>query len=293
MWSRTTKRTEPQTRIMNGRRTMGSVIYWFSGTGNSLQAAEMIAKALGDCRLEPMAQAVEADRICPGEDRVGLVFPMYFEGLPELVERFCGRLEVSDGCYFFGVITSGGGPAWAVHSLRKALNGRLDAGFILPMVGNYVPMYDVPDGEGVRKKLAKTGKRLEEISGEVADRREAFRGDTPVLGWLLSGLLHPRWRRKVHVRDRNFSVRESCTSCGVCQSVCPVDNILLVDGRPVWHHLCQECMACLHWCPERAIEYGDKTEARGRYTHPDVELQDMLAQSRTAGGREPLEGEKG
>lgn len=268
---------------------MASAIYWFSGTGNSLHAAEVIAEALGDCRLEPMARAVRAGRICPGEDRVGLVFPMYFEGLPELVERFCEKLEVSDDCYLFGVITSGGGPAWAVHSLRNALDGRLDAGFMLPMVGNYVPMYDVPDDQGVRKKLARTGQRLEEISGEIASRREALRGDTPLLGWILDKVLHPGWRRNVHLRDRHYRVTDSCTSCGTCQSVCPVDNILLVDGEPVWHHLCQECMACLHWCPERAIEYGGKTASRGRYTHPDVDIHDILQQSRTG----PQEGEKG
>jgi ferredoxin len=272
---------------------MGSAIYWFSGTGNSLHAAEVIAETLGDCRLVPMARAVREGRIRPGENRVGLVFPMYFEGLPEIVERFCGRLEVSEDCYLFGVVTSGGGPAWAVHALRGELGGRLDAGFMLPMVGNYVPMYDVPDAEGVRKKLAKTTRRLEEVSEDIADRREAFSGDTPVLGWLLDKVLHPRWRRQVHVRDRNFGVTEACNSCGTCQSVCPVDNILLVDGAPVWHHLCQECMACLHWCPERAIEYGAKTGSRGRYTHPDVELQDMVAQSRPAGGRDPSEGIEG
>jgi len=272
---------------------MGSAIYWFSGTGNSLHAAEVIAEALGDCRLEPMARAVRAGRVRPGEDRVGLVFPMYFEGLPELVERFCGRLEVSDGCYLFGVVTSGGGPAWALHSLRRELGGRLDAGFMVPMVGNYVPMYDVPDAEGVRKKLAKTARRLEEVSEDIASRRKVLSGDTPVLGWLLDKVLHPRWRRQVHVRDRNFGVTEACISCGTCQSVCPVDNILLVDGAPVWHHLCQECMACLHWCPERAIEYGGKTEDRGRYTHPEVQLQDMLAQSRAADGGDPSEGKRG
>lgn len=88
---------------------------------------------------------------------------MYFQGLPELVERFCGRLEVSDDCCLFGVVTSGGGPAWTLHLLRKELGERLDAGFMLPMVGNYVPMYDVPDAEGVRKKLGKIARRLEEV----------------------------------------------------------------------------------------------------------------------------------
>jgi Fe-S-cluster-containing hydrogenase component 2 len=60
--------------------------------------------------------------------------------------------------------------------------------------------------------------------------------------------------------------------------VCPVDNIALVEGRPVWSHRCEQCMACIHLCPVEAIQAGRKTAARGRYRHPTVQVDDLIRQ---------------
>ena len=270
---------------------MDSVIYYFSGTGNSLHAAGRIADALGDCKVRPMAGLADSSGVKPAESRVGLVFPMYFEGVPELVERFCRNLEVDDECYLFALVTSGGGPAWALHDLNRILQGRLDAGIVVPMVGNYVALYGIPPQEKIDKRLSAAEKGLTEAASVFADRRGTFRGDTPVLGWLLERLMHRRWRRSLPMRDRRFTVNQSCTLCGTCVRVCPVGNILLEDDGPVWHHRCQECLACLHWCPERAIDYGTRSSSRGRYHHPDIALEDMVLQAE--GSRNSDEGNGG
>jgi MinD superfamily P-loop ATPase len=49
----------------------------------------------------------------------------------------------------------------------------------------------------------------------------------------------------------------------------------MVDGRPTWHHRCEQCFACLQWCPEEAIQFGTETAGKDRYHHPDVTLADM------------------
>jgi len=28
----------------------------------------------------------------------------------------------------------------------------------------------------------------------------------------------------------------------------------MFDGRPVWQHHCEQCFACLQWCPKEAIQ---------------------------------------
>jgi Fe-S-cluster-containing hydrogenase component 2 len=62
--------------------------------------------------------------------------------------------------------------------------------------------------------------------------------------------------------------------------VCPVNNIIIVDGKPHWQHRCQQCLACLHYCPEIAIQYGDKTLKKGRYHHPEVSAKDLINQKK-------------
>jgi MinD superfamily P-loop ATPase len=86
-------------------------------------------------------------------------------------------------------------------------------------------------------------------------------------------MVYPRFIAGVHHADRKFTVDNRCTSCGTCVKVCPVENIRLEEGRPVWLHHCEQCMACIQLCPTEAIQAGKKTEKRGRYHHPGVTIE--------------------
>ena len=94
----------------------------------------------------------------------------------------------------------------------------------------------------------------------------------------LAMLVNNSWLKTVHGKDENFFVDDNCTSCGICEKVCPVNNISLVEGKPQWQHRCQQCLACIQFCPEEAIQYGAKTAKRQRYHQPDIKLKDIMAQ---------------
>jgi Fe-S-cluster-containing hydrogenase component 2 len=63
--------------------------------------------------------------------------------------------------------------------------------------------------------------------------------------------------------------------------VCPVDNIRLEGGLPRWQGHCEQCLACIHHCPQRAIQYGHWTADKERYRHPHVSIEEIMAQKRT------------
>jgi hypothetical protein len=88
---------------------MKTVLYYFTGTGNSLAVAEGLSRKLGDCELVPIASlAVGSGPVVPSADRVGIVTPIYFFGLPSLVLLFAGRLDIRKVKYIFAVVTMGG-----------------------------------------------------------------------------------------------------------------------------------------------------------------------------------------
>ncbi len=88
---------------------MKAIIYYFTGTGNSLAAARTIAAVLGDCELVPIASLRNTSGdILPAADRIGIVAPVYDLGLPAIVAEFAGRLDLSKAGYTFCVMTAGG-----------------------------------------------------------------------------------------------------------------------------------------------------------------------------------------
>jgi ferredoxin len=257
-----------------------TIIYYFTGTGNSLAAAKKIAAALGDCELLPIAslQKTRGD-IIPQAERVGIVCPVYFSGLPLMVAEFAGRTDPAAVPYVFAVLTNGGGGESAALRqldgiLRKRKGRGLDAGFGVVMPGNYILMYESPKGKEQEVILARADAEIAVITGKVS-RCERQKLPFSLVSRLLYTLLYPWFTSHVHTDDKKFSVTDKCTSCGTCVAVCPAKNIELVEKKPVWKHHCELCCSCIHNCPEQAIQAGTKTERWGRYRNPDITLAEL------------------
>ena len=46
---------------------------------------------------------------------------------------------------------------------------------------------------------------------------------------------------------------DKCTGCGECVSACPLDAIVITDGKAVIDDSCAECGACVDVCPNKAL----------------------------------------
>jgi len=262
---------------------MKTIIYYFSGTGNSLAAARGLSQRIGNCELLPIDSVPgSTGEIVPAADRVGIVCPVYFSGLPLMVAAFASRLNLSRSGYTFAVVTMGGtGGSPALRQLDAILAQRpgqaLDAGFIVKMPGNYILMYESPMGKKQEEILLAADKRIAEIASAV-DRGLNVRIPLSLFAELLHRIIYPHFARHVHEKDRKFSVADKCTSCGTCAAVCPARNIEMRDKKPAWLHRCELCCACIHLCPARAIEAGSSTVKRERYRNPSVLVSDLKKQ---------------
>lgn len=259
---------------------MKTIIYYFTGTGNSLAVAKKIAAATGDYELVPIAslQEISGD-IVPQAERVGIVCPVYFSGLPLMVTSFAGRLDPAAVKYVFAVITHGGGGESAALRqldtiLRKRQGRGLDAGFGVAMPGNYIMMYESPAGKKQEEILAKADEAIAGITGPVirCERRDL---PSSLIPRILYTLVYPWFRSHAYTDDKKFSVTDKCTSCGTCVAICPAKNIELVDKKPVWKHHCELCCGCIHNCPVQAIQAGLRTEKWQRYRHPEITVAEL------------------
>ena len=260
---------------------MKTVIYYFTGTGNSLAAARRIAGALGETELVPIAAFRDTPgTITPDPDRVGIGCPVYDCGVPVMVANFAERLDLSRADYTFAVVTMGGIGVSALHQLNgifdRRQNRRLDAAFAVRMPGNFPPIFRSVPGERCGRTLDGADRRLTEIAEAIGNGLSVSPGFAPV-SRLMNALSYGSLAKSAHDAGERFSVSDACTGCGTCAKVCPAGNLVLADGRPVWGRRCELCCACLHFCPTEAIQLNVMlgTEGRGRYRHPDLTVGDM------------------
>ena len=259
---------------------MNTIIYYFTGTGNSLSAAKKIAATLGETELVPIASLTDTPGIVsPGADRVGIVCPVYFSGLPAMVGSFAARLRPAKGKYVFSAVTHGGGGGTAAllqldGILRQHAGRGLDAGFAVKMPGNYILMYESPKGKKREALLAAADREIERVADAVRKGRQE-KLPRSLIGQLIHALLYQRFISRAGSEDRKFSVMDRCTACGTCVEVCPAGNIEMVNKKPAFQHRCEVCCACIHTCPVQAIQAGKKTEGWQRYRNPHVTVAEL------------------
>lgn len=261
---------------------MKTEIYYFTGTGNSLVVANDLAEKLQPSETIPIAGLIEKESIISNADRIGIVFPVYIWTMPLIVREFAEKLQIPESTYVFGIATYGSMPGASLLHLNKTLRGKglkLSAGFGIRMPGNYTPLYGAIPDEKQQKLFAQEKKEITEISEIIrTGKPSGIKSDFFLLNIFFSGLIGKSGISRISGMDKNFWVNEKCTGCAICASVCPVENIEMVEGKPRWKHSCQQCMACLQWCPEESIQYGKKTSARRRYHHRDIEIAEIINQ---------------
>jgi len=258
---------------------MKTVLFYFSGTGNSLQVARDIAAKLGDSELVAIRKPFQQNQDVSA-DRIGIVFPVYMWGLPLMVREFAERLTTAPDKYIFTVATFGGFPAGTLEMLSNLLASRgmkLSAGFGVRMPGNYTPMYGAQSQESQQKYFKAAAGKIEVIVEKVRKGEAAkIEKNNWLINAIFSGLFYSGGSKQIRSADKKFILQDTCTKCGICSKVCPAENIKLIEEKPVWLNHCEQCMACLQWCPVEAIQYGKKTIGRKRYHHPSVSVADMF-----------------
>jgi len=251
------------------------MIFYFTGTGNSGWVAKSVAEQLSESAIA-ICDYINGDtfdlpefELQPSE-RLGFVFPVHSWGIPPVMRKFIERLNVTgyNGQTIFGLFVCGDECGYTKEMFLKLMQAK---GWVcrhtcsIQMPNNYMllPGFDVDGKELENKKIEDAKLKLPQIIKAIHD-------DTPIkeykkgsMSFLKSRIVYPFFC-KYAIDSRPFYTTGECTSCGHCVKMCPTKNITLKD-RPVWGSYCTQCLSCINRCPSRAIEYGKKSQKKGRY----------------------------
>ena len=251
------------------------MVFYFSGTGNTRWVATQIAEAIGEelLYIPDMIRDGRYEFELKEEERIGFCFPTHGWQPPKIVRNYIKHLVLQNRTanFCYAVTTCGDDMGEAMTILNKDLRTigiQVETVFSVIMPETYVclPFMKTDPEDREQMKIKNAERQLHHIISIIKDRKrgiiELDKGPTPRLySYVIGGYFNKRM-----ITDKKFTVdSDACIKCGKCQKVCPVDNIS--GTPPQWIHngRCTCCLACYHYCPVHAINYGKITRKREQY----------------------------
>ena len=244
------------------------MILYFSGTGNSNYVAKRIADALGDeiVNLNDRIKSGDTSSVETGE-RVIIVTPTYAWRIPRVVRDWLLKTELRGAKQAWFVMTCGSEIGNADKYNRefcteKAIFCMGTAQIVMPE--NFIAMFNAPTVEEARRIVAKAEPFIDRAIAAIRAGHMFSPPRKKLYDRIASSAVNPVFY-PLFVKANSFTASDVCIGCGKCEKLCPLNNITLQNARPVWGTNCTQCMACICYCPTRAIEYGKKSAGKPRY----------------------------
>jgi ferredoxin len=252
--------------------------YYYSGTGNTFLIVKEMTAVFAERGIESALHRIEDTdpKRIKTKHTIGLGFPVAFQSTFPFLWEFFRSLPQCAGTPIFMVDTMQAFSGAIVGPLRRVLEMKgyhcIGAEEIV-MPSSWFP-----------RRIDEEKNRMKLQRGLAAARRYAEALIAERTSWKRIPLLSDAFyhlccnafmMQKVNTAaGKRISVDTSlCTKCGLCEKLCPVDNITL-DEYPQFHDRCEVCMRCLSFCPVEALYIPDKDFARYRA----VKAKDLIGE---------------
>ena len=247
------------------------MIIYYTGTGNSRYCAQMLTDRLGD----ELTDAFHFIRDGIGAKLFSkkpwvFVVPTYGWQLPRIFSNFIrnSNFEGSQDAYFVMTCGSEIGNAMKINqALCKEKGLRCRGTLQVVMPENYIALFNAPEEAEAQRIIDAAQPALEAGIACIREEQAFPVQKAGAIDRLKSGIINAAFYRFI-IKAKPFTVSTHCVGCGKCEKSCPLGNIQLKDGRPVWGSRCTHCMACICGCPTSAIEYGKASLGKPRYQCP-------------------------
>lgn len=232
---------------------------YFSGTGNTRFCIEKFLSCY-DCSAKAFSiEDGQAAAAIAQNEEIIFGYPVYFSNMPKIVRDFIdGNGSVFRGKKIFVLATmglfSGDGAGCSARLLGK-YGADIVGGLHLKM----------PDCIGDEKALKRTREQNHMLVTAAEDKirkaAEALRNGKPVregLGFRyhMAGLFGQRlwfYNKTRNYSDKLHIDKEKCSGCGKCAALCPMDNLVLQEGKACRQGRCTMCYRCVNHCPKQAL----------------------------------------
>lgn len=247
------------------------MILYFSGTGNSEYVAKRIGRVCNDDAVSLFEKIRSSDYSQMHSDTPWVVVvPTYAWRIPRIVQGWLDHTSLSGNRNIYFVMTCGGNIGNAGKYLKKVVAAKNlyymgCAEVVMPE--NYIALFMAPAREDALDIIERAESAIDRAALSIKSGEPLLQPDVTVKDRISSGIVNDIFY-PMFVHAKKFYATDACISCGKCAKVCPLSNIQLDHGKPVWGKNCTHCMACICRCPTGAIEYGRHSRGLVRYVCP-------------------------
>lgn len=263
---------------------MSNIIFYFSGTGNSLAVASSVAEKLTETEIVSILALRENKKISSVYERVGFVFPCSYAHPPKIVMKLIKDLQLNENQKIFIIVTYGGKYGFALSDMKKQMQSYTKygiQGFSIQMPGNHIVGYSAYSKSKQRNIFRKAQKNIDKIVDQIQQDvptiiKDSNRIKKSVMNYAVKVVNKILGIKDIFQTQTEFFTTDACVHCGICERICPVENIKVSSTDVKFKNHCEQCMACIQWCPLRAISHPNIPLNRRYYRHPDIKIEDMI-----------------
>ncbi len=232
-------------------------IYVFTGTGNTLIAANKIAEVFDKNSYN--ATVYRMENVSPKDvnlnSTIGIGFTVAFWNTYPFVRRWINELPDGNGAEIFLFNTMGDSSFGMIYHIAKILKNKnykiiAAKGFLMP--NNFLLVQGDKSNE---KKKNKTLLKIEDFAKDIIDEKEyvSKAGFFTAAAFKISSFVVLKlWNTKLAKKIMKFKINKKCNKCGVCANLCPVENIEIKD-TVTFKDKCLFCLRCVSYCPQQAL----------------------------------------
>jgi Pyruvate/2-oxoacid:ferredoxin oxidoreductase delta subunit len=240
-------------------------IHYFSGTGNTKRAVDVISENLKKNNFEVKQLVIgETKPVITEKGALHIfAFSILSWSAPVLVKKYLRRLPrlpQGEGAKAALIAVYAGDPGQALVDVDLFLKNRqydvfLSGGACYP--NNWSQMTNPPDATKIKDILDGGDQAALDFSNSFikGERKqhpsfESSHSLTRMIAFFFSHIGR-RFLGKMYIADSN------CNRCELCIKTCPVHTIKMtgiIRKKPSWRLNCEDCGRCINICPQKAIQ---------------------------------------
>ena len=246
-----------------------TLIHYFTGTGNTAHAVQMISEELKLAGHKVTIVQVNYGVLPPkgAFDYHIVAFPVLSWAPPAMMSRYLQKLPLLNGIKVAILAINGallsngkliaGYTGQALEEAEKILRRKRMDVFLTSNASfpdNWTQMTNPCDEEGLKAIIPQGEAQVHSFTAKfLLEERELYRCGALNIAW---SWLVARGFGKIgrRILGTFYIADEKCTGCAICAKTCPAQTIVMEKKLPRWKTRCEDCNRCINICPEKAIQ---------------------------------------